>query len=390
MPSALARRMSRLGTETAFEVLAKARALEAKGQHIIHLEIGEPDFDTPSHIVEEGRRALQAGATHYGPAAGLPELKSAIAAEMLRSRNLRYEPDEVLVCPGAKPIMFYLLLALIDEGDEVLYPNPGFPIYESMIAFSGGKPVPIPLLEENGFAFDAATLRSLVTDRTRMIILNTPSNPTGGILEEPLLKEIAALAVERDLWVLSDEIYGRILYEGAHTSVAKFPGMRERTVILDGFSKVYAMTGWRLGYGVGPRSIIQSMTKLQVNSASCTASFTQLAGVSALSGPQDDSVEMVRVFRERRDRIVKGLNSLPGVSCIVPKGAFYAFPNIKKTGMTSQQVSDLLLNEAGVAVLPGTSFGAFGQGYIRLSYANSLENIELALERMHRVLKSRV
>jgi aspartate aminotransferase len=388
MPSAPARRMSRLGTETAFEVLARARALEAQGRSIIHLEIGEPDFDTPGHVVEAGCAALRAGHTHYGPAAGIPELRTAVAEEMRRTRGLRVSPEQVLVCPGAKPIMFYMLLALVDDEDEVLYPNPGFPIYESMIAFCGGRPVPIPLLESEGFAFGIEQLRRLVTDRTRVLILNSPSNPTGGILEPPLLEAIASLAVERDLWVLSDEIYGRILYEGTHTSIATFPGMAERTMILDGFSKIYSMTGWRLGYGVGPKALIQSMTKLQVNSASCTATFTQHAGVAALEGPQGEAEEMVRTFRERRDVMVDGLNRIPGVSCVRPKGAFYAFPSIAGTGLGSQAVADRLLAEAGVAVLPGTAFGAHGEGHIRLSYANSMTNIEEALRRIDRCLRT--
>lgn len=387
----LARRMSRLGTETAFEVLARARALEAQGRSIVHLEIGEPDFDTPSNIVRAGQEALQKGATHYGPAPGLPELRKAIAEDVSRTRGIPVSPDEVLVCPGAKPVMFYMLLAMVEEGVDVLYPNPGFPIYESMINFSGGRAVPVPLLEENGFGFDLSTVERLLTDKTRILILNSPSNPTGGILEPELLRGIAKLAQARDLWILSDEIYGRVVYGAPPASIASLPGMKERTVILDGFSKIFAMTGWRLGYAVGPKELIGQMTRLQVNSASCTASFTQLAGVEALVGPQGVPAEMVETFRKRRDRIVEGLNRIPGVSCIVPKGAFYVFPNIKKTGLSSQRVADVLLQEAGVAVLPGTSFGAYGEGYIRLSYANSLENIDEALRRMDvclRALKS--
>ena len=385
----LAGRMARLGTETAFEVLARAKALEAQGRSIIHLEIGEPDFDTPANIVEAGCRALREGQTHYGPAQGLPELRAAIAEEVSRTRGIPVDPAEVLVCPGAKPVMFYLLLAMAEEGVEVIYPNPGFPIYESMIAFSGARPVPVPLVEERGFAFTGDTIRSLVTERTRLIILNSPSNPTGGLLGRDVLEEIAQVARENDLWVLSDEIYSRVLYEGRHESIASLPGMKERTVILDGFSKIFSMTGWRLGYAVGPTDIIEHMTRLQVNSASCTATFTQIAGIEALRGPQEDPARMVETFRERRDAVVAGLNDLPGVSCRTPLGAFYVFPNIRGTGLTSQELADGLLNEAGVAVLPGTSFGAHGEGYLRLSYANSIENIREALERIGRYLRSR-
>ncbi|MSR75016.1 MAG: pyridoxal phosphate-dependent aminotransferase [Planctomycetes bacterium] len=385
MPRVLASRMSRLGTETAFEVLARAKALEATGKNIVHLEIGEPDFDTPANIVRAGQAALGSGHTHYVAAAGLPELRAAITADSARARGVEHSAAEVLVCPGAKPVMFYMILALIEDGDEVIYPNPGFPIYESMINFAGGRAVPVPLLEENGFSFDLAAFEKLLTPRTKLVILNSPSNPTGGVLSADLLEGIARLAVERDFWVLSDEIYCRVLYEGKHSSIAALPGMRERTVILDGFSKIYSMTGWRLGYALGPKELINQMTRLQVNSASCTAPFTQLAGCEALTGPQEQPAHMVAVFRQRRDRIVAGLNAVRGVSCASPAGAFYAFPNILGTGMKSQPCADLLLNEAGVAVLPGTSFGAHGEGHIRLSYANSMENIDKALARMERL-----
>ena len=388
MTRPFAQRLNRLGTETAFEVLAKAKALEAQGREVIHLEIGEPDFDTPSNIVEAGRQALSDGWTHYGPAQGLPELRQVVADEITKTRGRETSPDEVLICPGAKPVMFYLLLALAERGDEVLYPNPGFPIYESMIDFSGATAVPVPLLEEKGFAFTAETIRELVTDQTKLIILNSPSNPTGGILDEALIAEIAKIAVEKDLWVLSDEIYSRVIYDGEMVSISTYPGMKERTIILDGWSKTYAMTGWRLGFAVGPTEIIQHMTKLQVNSVSCTAGFSQRAAMEALSGPQDGPDEMLKVFETRRDAIVKGLNDLPGVSCIVPKGAFYAFPNIKDTGISSQEFADRLLQEADVAVLSGTSFGRYGEGYLRLSYANSLENIEKALDKMRSFLGS--
>jgi aspartate aminotransferase len=380
-------RMGRLGTESAFEVLARARALEAAGKNVVHLEIGEPDFDTPQNIVAAGIQALRAGHTHYGPAAGLPDLKAAIAEEIQRTRGFQPSLDEVIVCPGAKPVMFYLLLALVQEGDEVVYPNPGFPIYESMIRFTGAKAVPCPILEENDFAFDPAVLEKLITPKTKLLILNTPSNPTGGVLTPRALEDIAKTVRRHDVLVLSDEIYGRIIYDGSLVSIASFDGLRERTVILDGFSKAYAMTGWRLGYGVGPKDVIQRMTKLQINSASCTASFTQLAGVEALRGPQDAVVGMVATFRKRRDRIVEGLNAIPNVSCRTPKGAFYVFPNIKKTGRTSQEFADLLLNEFGVACLAGTAFGSYGEGYLRMSYANSMENIEEALARIARAVR---
>jgi aspartate/methionine/tyrosine aminotransferase len=374
--------MGRLGTESAFEVLSRARALEAQGKKVVHLEIGEPDFDTPANIVQAGVQALNKGWTHYGPAAGLPDLKAAIAEEMFRTRGFRPSPEEVLVCPGAKPVMFYLLLALVQEGDEVIYPNPGFPIYESMIRFAGAKAVPCPILEENDFSFDPAVLDRLVTPKTKLLILNTPSNPTGGVLDRAALEGIAATARKHSFLILSDEIYGRIIYDGSLQSIATFDGLRERTLILDGFSKAYAMTGWRLGYGVGPKDVIQRMTKLQINSASCTASFTQVAGVEALNGPQDAVRRMVATFRTRRDRIVAGLNAIPGISCRTPKGAFYVFPNIRKTGKTSQELADLLLNELGVACLSGTAFGSYGEGYLRMSYATSMENIEEGLKRI--------
>lgn len=375
-------RMGRLGTESAFEVLARARALEAAGKKVVHLEIGEPDFDTPRNIVDAGVLALQKGFTHYGPAAGLADLKAAISDEIRRTRGFKPAPEEVLVCPGAKPVMFYLLLALVQEGDEVVYPNPGFPIYESMIRFAGGKAVPCPILEENDFAFDPAVLSKLVTPKTKLLILNTPSNPTGGVLSRDHLEAIAKVAREHSFLILSDEIYGRIIYDGKLESITQCDGLRERTVVLDGFSKAYAMTGWRLGYGVGPKDVIARMTKLQINSASCTASFTQMAGVEALNGSQAAVVEMVATFRKRRDRIVAGLNAIPGISCRTPKGAFYVFPNIQKTRRASQEFADLLLNEYGVACLSGTAFGSFGEGYLRLSYANSMENIEDGLARI--------
>ncbi len=379
----IANRMTRLGTETAFEVLVKARALEAQGRDIVHLEIGEPDFDTPQNIIDAGREALANGFTHYGPSPGLPEARETIAAYVARTRGIEVSPDEVVVTPGAKPIMFYAMMATIDEGDEVIYPNPGFPIYESVINFLGGKAVPLPLQEEKEFRFDLADLECRITPKTRMLIINTPQNPTGGILTEDDLRGIAALAEQHDLIVFSDEIYSRITYDGfEHTSILQFPGMKERTIMLDGFSKTYAMTGWRLGYGVMPPSTAALVSKLQTNCTSCTASFTQMAGIEALNGPQEAAEEMIAEFKRRRDVIVDGLNDIPGFRCHRPHGAFYVFPNIEGTGRSSAFMADYLLNEAGVACLSGTAFGAHGEGYIRFSYANSVENIEKALDRV--------
>ena len=378
----LATRMNRLGTETAFEVLARARELEAQGREIIHLEIGEPDFDTPANIVEAAVKALHEGHTHYTPSAGIPELREAVAQEVARTRHIPVDPQQVVITPGAKPIIFFSLLALCQEGDEVIYPNPGFPIFESTINFVGATPVPVKLQEESGFRFDRDEFPSLITSRTRLIIINSPENPTGGVLCEEDLEVIAQCAIEADAMVLSDEIYSRILYEGEHISIASLPGMAERTIILDGFSKTYAMTGWRLGYGVMPHELAEQMAKLMVNSNSCTAAFTQWAGIEALTGPQDAVKEMVAAFRKRRDVIVEGLNKIPGFRCPLPQGAFYAFPNIEETGLTSVEMQDYLLEEAGVATLAGTSFGAYGEGFLRLSYANSVDNICRALERI--------
>jgi aspartate/methionine/tyrosine aminotransferase len=379
--------MGRLGTETAFEVLARAKALEAQGKNIVHLEIGEPDFATPAHIVEAGCAALRDGYTHYTPAPGIPELREAIAADASARRGIQFAPDEVVVTPGGKPIMFYSILALVDEGDEVIYPNPGFPIYESMIDFAGGVSIPAQIEEQRGFSLDVDRLCASIGPRTRMVILNSPHNPTGGVLPRRDLERIAETVLKHpDLYVLSDEIYSRMLYEGEHTSIASLPGMRERTIVLDGFSKIYAMTGWRLGYGLFPREMVPYITRLMTNSNSCTAAFTQKAGVAALTGSQEPSEAMVREFKVRRDHIVSGLKQIPGVSCRMPQGAFYAFPNITGTGLNSRAVADLLLNEAGVAALSGTAFGSFGEGYIRLSYANSIEQIEEALRRMKAAL----
>jgi aspartate aminotransferase len=383
-----AQRMNRLGTESAFEVLARAKALERQGKSIIHLEIGEPDFDTPDHIKEAAKRALDAGATHYGPAAGLPELREAIAKHVAETRGVPVSPEEVVVTPGGKPIMYFVITALVNEGDEVIYPNPGFPIYESVINFVGGVPVPIPLREAAGFGFDLELFERKLSPRTKLIIINSPQNPTGGVLERGQIERVAALAAARNIPVLSDEIYRRFLYEGEFVSMMGMPGMRERTILLDGFSKSYAMTGWRLGYGVMPERLAEHVTRLMVNSASCTASFVQLAGVAALEGDDAPVERMVAEFRRRRDIVVEGLNALPGVTCVRPGGAFYAFPNITATRRRSAEVAERMLTEAGVAVLGGTAFGEHGEGYLRLSYANSEANLRLALERMRPVLAS--
>ena len=381
-PLKLAQRMSRLGTETAFEVLVKARALEAQGKSIIHLEIGEPDFDTSTNIVDSAVSALRQGWTHYGPSPGLPQLRQAIASHVSCSRGIPVSPEEVVVVPGGKPVMFFAILALAEAGDEVIYPNPGFPIYESMINFAGAKPVPLLLREEMDFRFDISELASLISDRTRMIILNSPQNPTGGVMTARDVQDVARLIGDRNILVLSDEIYCRLLFEGEHHSIASVPGFKERTIILDGFSKTYAMTGWRLGYGVMRPDLALQVSLLMTNSNSCTASFTQVAGVEALEGDQA-SVEKMRLeFQRRRDMFVRGLNQIKGFSCRVPKGAFYAFPNILKTGWTSKKLADALLEQAGVAALSGTAFGSSGEGYLRLSIANSYENLEQALERI--------
>jgi aspartate aminotransferase len=379
----LARRMSRLGTETAFEVLNKARALERQGKSIIHLEIGEPDFDTPANVVEAGVEALRKGWTHYGPSAGLPELRQALAEYVGRTRGVKVTSDEVVVVPGGKPIIFFTILALIDEGDEAIYPNPGFPIYESMIHYVGGKAIPIKLREERDFSLDVDELASLINDRTKLIILNSPQNPTGGVLERRAIEQIARAIGDRNIMVLSDEIYSRLLFDGGQDfSIMSVPGMQERTILLDGFSKTYAMTGWRMGYGVMRADLATHISRLMTNSNSCTASFTQVAGIEAIQGDQSSVDRMREEFQRRRDVFVAGLNKIKGFSCRLPKGAFYAFPNITKTGWKSKPLADALLEQAGVAALSGTSFGAFGEGYLRFSVANSLENLQLALERI--------
>src|SRR2546426_3083063 len=377
--------MSRLGTESAFEVLARARALARACREIIRPEIGEPDFDTPVHIKDAAKQALDAGATHYGPSAGLAEVREAIAKHIAETRGVPVMPEEVVVTPGAKPIMFFTILALIAPGDEVIYPNPGFPIYESVINFVGGVPVPIPLREESGFGLDLDVFERSASSRTKLIIINSPQNPTGGVLEPDQLGRIAEIAKRYRIPVLADEIYKSFLYEGEFASITRFPGMKDLVIILDGFSKSYAMTGWRLGYGVMPEGLAEHVTRLMVNSNSCTASFTQWAGIAALQGDQTPVAEMVAEFKRRRDIIVGGLNRLPGVSCRSPRGAFYVFPNVKALKRPSVEVAEALLKEAGVAALGGTAFGQYGEGYLRLSYANSEANLRKALERMRPV-----
>jgi aspartate aminotransferase len=382
----LASRMSRLGTETAFEVLNRARQLEKQGKEIIHLEIGEPDFDTPANVIEAGVDALHKGWTHYGPAAGLPDLRQTIADYVSRTRKVPVLSEEVVVVPGGKPIIFFTILALIDAGDEVIYPNPGFPIYESMINYSLGKAIPIPLREERDFSVDVKELASLITDRTKLIVLNSPHNPTGGVLTRKDILEIAEAIGDRNILILSDEIYSRLIHDresdGEHFSIMSVPGFKERTILLDGFSKTYAMTGWRLGYGVMRPDLAESVTRLVTNSNSCTASFTQIAGIEALRGDQSSVDKMSAEFKRRRDAFVAGLNKIKGFSCRMPKGAFYAFPNITKTGWSSRKLADALLEQAGVACLSGTAFGEYGEGYLRFSVANSLENLNKALGRI--------
>jgi aspartate/methionine/tyrosine aminotransferase len=378
----LARRMSLLGTETAFEVLNKARALERQGKSIIHLEIGEPDFDTPANVVEAAVDALHQGWTHYGPSAGLPDLRQAIADYVGRTRNVKVTAEEVVVVPGGKPIIFFSILALIDEGDEVIYPNPGFPIYESMIQYVGGKAVPIQLREDRDFSLDVNELASLINDRTRLIILNSPQNPTGGVMQRKEVEQVARVIGDRNILVMSDEIYSRLLFEGDHFSIMSVPGMQERTILLDGFSKTYAMTGWRMGYGVMRPDLAAQITRLMTNSNSCTASFTQVAGIEALRGDQSSVDRMCQEFKRRRDMFVAGLNKIKGFSCRMPKGAFYTFPNTTQTGWKSKPLADALLEQAGVAALSGTAFGQYGEGYLRFSVANSFENLQQALDRI--------
>ncbi len=385
-----AQRMSRLGTETAFEVLARARALEATGREVVHLEIGEPDFDTPQFIRQAAAAALEEGFTHYGPSAGLPEFRQVIAEIWRRERGIPCDADNVVVTPGAKPIMFFTMLALLEEGDEVLYPDPGFPIYESVAHFINARPVPLVLREDNDFDLDLGELERKITHRTRLLILNSPHNPTGAVLRPETVEGIAALARKHSFHILADEIYARIQYQGRHLSIASLPGLAERTIVLDGFSKTYAMTGWRLGFGIMEKPLAVHVARLMTNSNSCTATFIQRAGQAALTGPQDEVRAMVEEFRARRDLMVKGLAALPGVRCFAPHGAFYVFPNITGTGIPSGELAKLLLEQAGVACLSGTAFGAHGEGYLRLSYANSMENLKLGIRQFGEFLSVRV
>src|SRR5467141_2806476 len=378
----LAKRTSRLGTETAFEVLVKARALEATGRDIVHLEIGEPDFDTPGNIIGAATDALRKGFTHYGPSAGMMELRQVIAQHVSETRRINVAPDEVVVVPGGKPIIFFSVLAFAEEGDEIIYPNPGFPIYESMINYVGAKAVPIRLREELDFRLDVDELAGLINDRTKLIILNSPQNPTGGVLTKEDIADIARTIGDRNIMVLSDEIYSQLIFEGEHHSIMSIDGMKERCILLDGFSKTYAMTGWRMGYGVMRPDLATHVARLMTNSNSCTASFTQVAGIEALRGPQASVDGMCAEFKKRRDVMVAGLNNIRGFSCRLPKGAFYVFPNVKATGWPSKKLADALLDDAGVAALSGTAFGDFGEGYLRFSVANSIENIEKALDRV--------
>jgi aspartate aminotransferase len=382
----LAKRQELLGTESAFEVLAEARALEAQGRDIVHLQIGEPDFETAPHIKEAAKRALDDGFTHYGPSAGLRPVREAVARHVSRSRHMQVDPDQVVITPGAKPIIAFTIAAAVDEGSEVLVPDPGFPIYDSLVRYFGARAVSLPLLEERQFRFDPAELRRRVTDRTRMIILNSPHNPTGGVLTRSDLEAVAAVARERDLWVLSDEVYSRFVYEGEHHSIASLPGMADRTVVLDGLSKTYAMTGWRLGYAVAPPSLVPHLVRLQTNVTSCTASFSQMAVIAALEGRQVTVDAMVTEFARRRRFVVDRLNECEGVRCLDPGGAFYVFPRVSVPGMASKQIADSLLHEEGVAVLPGTSFGAQGEGFLRLSFAATVDRLREGLERIERGL----
>mgnify|MGYP001226950043 CR=1 FL=1 len=381
-----AERLKRLGTETAFEVLVRAKALEAKGMEVVHLEIGEPDFETPKHISEAGIKAIRDGYTHYNPAAGFPDIRRIISDDINKTRGINTNLNQVVITPGGKPIIFFTIMALVNEGDEVIYPNPGFPIYESVIEFLGAKAVPIPLREENDFRLDVKELRKLVTPKTKLLIINSPQNPTGGVLTHSDLEEIARIAKEHDIWILSDEIYSRIIYEAKFESVSQF--VPERTIILDGMSKTYAMTGWRLGYGVMDEKLASWVSRLCTNDHSCTASFAQIAMGAAITGPQEDSRSMVEEFKRRRDVIVDGLNKIKGFSCKKPLGAFYAYPNVRGTGWKSKELADYLLDKFGVAALSGTAFGHLGEGYMRFSYANSVENIKKALAKIEQGVAS--
>jgi aspartate aminotransferase len=381
----IAGRMATIGTESAFEVTMRAKALEAQGRSIIYLQIGEPDFDTPEHVREAAKQALDEGETHYAPFAGIPSLREAIAADVTARKGFAADPSQVFVTVGGKGVMLYAILGLVDPGDEVIVPDPGYPIYESLTRFVGATAVPIPIRMANDFRLDIDELASLVTSRTRLLVLNSPANPTGGLLTRADLEAVADLAIRHDLWVLADEIYGRILYDDAeHVSIASLPGMAERTIVLDGFSKTFAMTGWRLGYAVVPPSLIPTYAQLIINTISCAPTFAQMGAVEALTGPQDDVDAMVREFRVRRDLIVDGLNEIPGFDCRTPSGAFYVFPSIAGTGLSGAEMAERLLQEAGVCVLPGSAFGGFGDQHIRISYAASQEQLTEALARIRR------
>ena len=370
-------------SEGAYQVLAKAQELESQGKEIIHLEIGQPDFPTFPNVSQAGIKAIQNGFTRYTPPIGMKELREVIALDAGKRRDMDFDPDQVVVSPGAKPNLFFPTLALVEEGDEVIYPNPGFPSYKAMIKVAGGKPIPVPLLENNQFSFDLDVFDDVISERTKLIILNSPGNPTGGIIPKEDLIHIAKAAKEYNCWVLSDEIYARIIYDGAFvTSIGSLPDMAERTVIMDGFSKTYSMTGWRLGYGIMPRDLANKVSLLLMHSVGSTAQFTQIAGIEALSGPQEQVDLVVEEYQKRRDLIVSGLNKIPGIHCQMPQGAFYVFPNIKELGRTSQEAADWILEKSGVALLPGSAFGKFGEGYLRLSYANSIANINKALDRL--------
>jgi aspartate/methionine/tyrosine aminotransferase len=382
----LAAGVARLGTESAFSVLARARELERAGRDVVHLEIGEPDFDTPAHVTEAAVAALRDGQTHYCPAPGLPELRETVAAELSRTRGVTVLPERVLVANGAKPFLFFTILAVCEPGDEIVYPDPGFPIYESAIRWAGGTPVPLPLHEDHGFSFALDELEARLSERTKLVILNSPHNPTGGLTPAGDLAAAAQLIAATPAWVLSDEVYARLVYDDAFASIASVPGMLERTVLLDGFSKTYAMTGWRCGYAAVPEALVDPLTRFFVNSTSCVPPFVQHAGIAALTGPQDDVAAMVSEFAARRDLVVEGLNALPGVSCLSPSGAFYVFPNVAEVPLGAEELADRLLEEAGVALLAGSAFGAQGADHLRLSYANSRPNLALALERMERFL----
>jgi aspartate aminotransferase len=384
----LVSRVEQLGTESAFAVLSKAQQLEAAGRHVVHLEIGEPDFATPAHVVEAAVEGLRAGHTHYVASPGIVPLRQAVSAFLERTGRMTVPPDRVIVTPGAKPIMFFTILALCEAGDEVLYPDPGFPMYESITAFAGARPVPVPLREQNGFRMDPAEIESLVTPRTKLLILNSPHNPCGSALGVGDCEAIADIALRHDLTVLSDEVYWAIRYSGKHASVLDVDGMTERTVLLDGWSKTFAMTGWRLGFGVFPRELVEPVTRLVVNSVSCTSAFSQDAAIAALEGPWQPVEDMVAELRRRRDVIVEGLNEIPGITCGLPEGAFYAFANVRQLGLSAAALQARLLEDIGVACLAGTSFGSFGEGYLRFSYANSVENIRIALQSVHGLVET--